>query len=415
MRILMVNYEYPPLGGGGGVIHHAIASELARRHEVTVLTSRTRGLSKEELREGVRIVRTPILGRRDLPTASLASMLSFFPSSLLAGTGLLRRGRFDLINTHFAIPSGPSAVLLARGCRLPHVLSLHGGDLYDPSKKLSPHRIALLRAVVRFVIRSADRVVAQSRNTRQNAYRYYGVNRDIDLIPHGIASPQFRQVTRAQLGLGGARFVLVTVGRLVRRKSVDHLIRALGPLRHLNAVLAIVGSGPEEEALMRCAAELGVGDRVVFMGQVEEERKWQILGAADLYVSSTLHEGFGLTYLEAMRVGLPIVSYSNGGQSDFLRQGETGALLQPGDIEGLSKTIRTLLINGEARRRMSTRCQEVAAEYSIEGCARSYEAIYEAVIAEGPVRPGAAVICPEVQPYHAVPLREQVAEGVPTP
>jgi glycosyltransferase involved in cell wall biosynthesis len=403
----MINYEYPPLGGGGGVIHRATAVELATRHEITVLTSGMSGLPREEVQDGLRILRVPVLGRRGLPTASIPSMLSFFASSLVDGGWRLRRGSFQLVHTHFAVPTGPSAVLLARALGLPHVLSIHGGDLFDPSKKLSPHRVAPLRAAVRWVLRSVDRVVAQSRNTRQNVYRYYGVNREVDLIPHGIPRPSFRPASRAELGFGDPKFLLVTVGRLVRRKGLGQLLEAVVRLRDTGTALAIVGSGPQEEELRRRAAEMGIADCVFFTGAVDEERKYQILAASDLYVSTTLHEGFGLVYLEAMQAGLPVVSYGYGGQSDFLRDGETGALVAPGDVAAFVLAARGLLQDPASRERMARRGGEVASLYSIGACARAYERLYEETLKD---LPGASrkelIVCPGVESVLGRSFRE---------
>ena len=95
----------------------------------------------------------------------------------------------DFINTHFAVPTGPAAVMLAQRNRIPHALCIHGGDIFDPSKRLSPHRTPGLRQTVRWVLRRVDRVLAASHNTAENAKRIYGVPDEIVIIPHGIKMP----------------------------------------------------------------------------------------------------------------------------------------------------------------------------------------------------------------------------------
>src|ERR1700730_567697 len=155
MRILFCNYEYPPLGGGGGVVMAALARELARRHTVTVLTSRALDLPAESLEGGVRVVRAPVFFRRELAVANFPSMMAYLPMGALRGLTLRRSGGFDVINTHFAVPTGPLGELLGWVYRIPNVLSVHGGDLYDPSKGSSPHRHAWLRMPIRRLLKRA--------------------------------------------------------------------------------------------------------------------------------------------------------------------------------------------------------------------------------------------------------------------
>jgi hypothetical protein len=117
--VLIVTYEYPPLGGGGGVIVQALAEELAKEIDVTVLTSGRAGLEETERRGRLEIVRVPVWMRRADATASLVSMLSFFPLSLRRGAALLRTRPFDLVHSSFAVPSGPSGLCLARRAGIP--------------------------------------------------------------------------------------------------------------------------------------------------------------------------------------------------------------------------------------------------------------------------------------------------------
>ena len=107
MRILFCNYEYPPLGGGGGVINALLAEELATRHEVTVLTSLGLGLPPESIVNGVRIVRVPVFFRSQQAAANVPSMLAYLPMGIAAGRRLIRASQYDVINTHFVLPTGP--------------------------------------------------------------------------------------------------------------------------------------------------------------------------------------------------------------------------------------------------------------------------------------------------------------------
>jgi len=377
--VLIVSYEYPPLGGGGGVIIEALAEQLARQIDVTVLTSGRAGLAETEKRERLEIVRVPVWMRNSEATASLPSMLSFFPLSLRRGSALLRSRPFDLVHSSFAVPSGPSGLWLARRARVPHVLTVHGGDIYDPSKRLSPHRTPGLRETVRWVVRGSDRVVAQSADTARRTREIY-VDREIDRIPLAFRPMECAPASLAALGLGASDRVLVTVGRLVARKGLGQLLRVFASIEDPALRLIVIGEGPERLALEQACAALGIAARVRFTGFVSEEQKYGFLSAADLYVSTTLHEGFGIVFLEALSRGLPVICYDEGGQIDFLDDA-VGALVPVHDEAAFGEAVRRHLADPELLRRKGLAARDRAAEFSIERFTQRYQEIYRQCLA----------------------------------
>lgn len=380
MRILFCNYEYPPLGGGGGVVMAALARQLARRHEVTVLTSRAGGLAAHSDDRGVRVVRVPVFFRRQLAVANFASMLAYLPSGFARGL-TLRRSSFDIINTHFVVPTGPLGHALARWQHVPNVLSVHGGDLFDPSKRSSPHLHAPLRAAVRWLLCAADEVIGQSWDTVRHVKEVYRVHRDVGLIPLGIERPPARvAASRQTFGLAHDAFVMVTVGRLVARKATTQLVDMLASDRLRNAHLLVVGDGPDAGAVTQRAAERGVLDRIHMLGQVSEAEKYAALTVADAFVSTSQHEGFGLVFLEAMACGLPIVCYDRGGQTDFLVSGETGFVVKLNDLGAFTHAVHAVHADIYLRRRLGQRNRQLVESYFIDSCAARYEEIFEAAI-----------------------------------
>jgi len=390
MRILFCNYEYPPLGGGGGVVMAAIARELARRHEVTVLSSQACGLPSESLEAGVRVVRVPVLFRSQLAVANFPSMAAYLPTGAWRGLQLARQKPFDLINTHFVVPTGPLGHFLARRLAVPNVLSVHGGDLYDPSKSSSPHRHALLRRAVAYLLRRADAVVAQSRDTAANVERIYGVRRTIERVPLGIERPpalaEASALTSAQrraaFGIPEKAVVLVTIGRVVARKASEQLPRMLAAVGRSDLYLLVVGDGPRLPAVRSIAAELGVADRIRFLGQVTQAEKLSALAASDLFVSTSQHEGFGLVFLEAMAFGLPVVCYDRGGQTDFLSTPATGCVVRLNDLAAFTAAVRELAASPERRAAIGRQNLAAVEEFFVDRCAERYEAIFERVLRE---------------------------------
>jgi glycosyltransferase involved in cell wall biosynthesis len=296
--------------------------------------------------------------------------------AVVRGLGL-GRGRFDLVNTHFVVPSGPAGQVLARLNGAPHVLSLHGGDLYDPSKRVSPHRHAWLRGPIRHMLKAADALIGQSRNTVQHVKDIYGVDRSVDLIPLGIERPPaVCPASRAEFGLPADAFVMTTVGRIVPRKATVQLVTALKRSALPQAHLLMVGDGPDADAVRRAAREAGVDKRVHLLGPLAEQEKYRVLAMSDVFVSSSQHEGFGLVFLEAMAIGLPIVCYDQGGQTDFLSTHETGYVIRLNDLEAFTRALVDLAHDRAERAAIGARNRKRAEQYFIDTCAARYENIF---------------------------------------
>jgi len=382
MRLLVCNFEYPPLGGGGGVVTAALVRALARRHEVTVLTSRAFDLPPVSFDGRIRVVRVPTLFRKELSVASFASMFTYLASACMRAPGLCRRAGFDAVNTHFVVPTGPVGQWIADCSRIPNVLSLHGGDLYDPSKRLSPHRHRWLRGPVKSMLRRADTVVANSTSTAAHVRNTYGVDRDVNVVPLGIERPPVvAGASRSYFGIPEDVFVAVTIGRLIPRKQTGQLVRAVARSGIANAHLLVIGDGPEAKEIGRIAGELGIAERVKLLGFVSEEDKFRALAVADVFASTSEHEGFGLVFVEALASGLPIVCYDAGGQTDFLASGENGYVIELGDETAFTAALRSLAGSVDQRRAIGVANRCKAKSYFIERCAEQYEAILERAVA----------------------------------
>ena len=378
MKILMVNYEYPPLGGGGGIAMMEVAEELAKRHSVHVLTSGAPGLEAVSRHPSVDLTvhRAAVAGRKLRATATFSSMLNFLPAGIRTGNRLAKKIQFDLINTWFAIPSGLTGGWIARKNGIPHVLTVIGGDIYDPSKWYSPHRFWPSGQGVKWAIRRADAHVAISSDIADRTRKYFKLDRPIDVIPLGIRKPVVTPATREQLGMDPAKKYIVTVGRLVRRKDYPTLIRALQSLGNDDTDLVMIGDGPELGHLQALAKELGVSERVHFRGFVDNDVKYQILSNGDVFALASLHEGFGVVYLEAMFCGLPIVAANQGGQVDILQDGVTGYLVNAGNVPEMTGAFRKLLDDAALRSKIGSDNRARAEQYTIARVTARYEEVF---------------------------------------
>jgi glycosyltransferase involved in cell wall biosynthesis len=376
LKILIINYEFPPLGGGGGVATYDLALEWEKYGRVDVLTSNFIGLDSFENVKGINIFRTKIFFRKSRDAASFISMLSFLVTGFITGFNLCKKNRYDIINTHFAVPSGPLGYILGKIFKIPNVLSLHGGDIYDPSKKLSPHKSFIFSRIVKFILNRADRIVAQSSNTRDNAVTYYKPNKEVKIIPLAFHPPEIGRKGRDSLGLDKGSFYFITIGRLVKRKSIDTVLNALSQINIKRIKFLVMGDGPEMGFLVNLTNELGLNERVKFLGYVENEDKYPYLKNSDSFILTSMHEGFGIVFMESMFVGLPIVCSNNGGQVDFLKDGENALLVDVGDVESCKKSMLRVYKEEKLRSKMCKNNKKKVKDFYGEAVAYEYIKIF---------------------------------------
>ncbi len=373
MNILIINFEYPPLGGGGGVATANIARELAKRHTVHVITTAFGSLPQEEVIHEVHVHRVWVIGRKDLPTSSLLSLVTFAPSAFMRGIRLIRQHSFDVINAQFVIPSGLPAVLLASWFRIPFVLSFIGGDLYDPSKRISPHRYSILRLLIRMIAKQANAKTAISQDTKTRAIELHGVDSNIAVIPIGLVPSHAEKISLAHYHISDNSFVCITIGRLVARKGYETLLTAWKDIP--NAQLIIIGDGPLKQKLESIITNTGLNNRVHLLGFVSEEQKQGLLRSSDLYVSAAQHEGFGIVFLEAMDAHLSIVAANDGGQKDFLEHGKNALLVPPYDAEKIAEAVQTLMQDKPMRDSMAQENARDVKQYYVEHTAKLFEEV----------------------------------------
>lgn len=383
VNILVLCHEYPPLGGGGGVGAKQYAEAWAEKgHSVTVITSRIRGLPSCETQNGVNIVRVFAAGVRRRATVPFTAMLFYCVFGVLHILfNLSRYQRYQLVNTHFALPTGLLGLVASRLLRIPNLLTIIGGDIYDPTKKTSPHRSAWLRWINSLVMNSTDALVAISSDTKKRAQQFYAIKQDIAVINYGFIppDPSLKQ-QKTRIARDGSKYTLIAVGRLVRRKGFDYLLQAMTMLP-ADVHLQIVGDGPLEAELKQLVRDNGLDGRVTFLGYKTRSEIFQYLDCADCFVLSSLHEGLGIVVQEAMYAGLPIVATRNGGQVDLVHESRNGFLVDPEDPHMLAKAIYKLYANREMATDIGINNAQDIKFYYMANNAEEYVEIFNSLLA----------------------------------
>jgi glycogen synthase len=388
MRILVLNYEYPPLGGGAAVATAALAHGLAERGVVVdVVTagaeSGTQAADEAEQRLTVYRVRSR---RTGIHQAGMADAGSYLIAALPLIRRLMRAHSYDAIHVYFSLPTGALLPFLRlRGT--PVVVSLRGSDVpgYDPHNRGLQVAHRLLAPLTRWIWRRADRVVAVCESLGQLArvtypdLRYSVVPNGVDLeLFHPAAAPR-QSPTRA--------IRCLAVARLIERKGLGDLIRGLALLERGRFQLDIVGGGADERTLRDLAVANGVAGEVRFLGPLPRAEVARRYREADLFTLPSSAEAFGNVFAEALASGLPIVSSAVGGIPDLVEHGTNGLLVKPGDIKGLAAAICYLADDPELRMGMAER-NRAKAEATLEWShvTRRYLSTYEAIQTRRPAR-----------------------------
>jgi len=381
LNLLLLNYEYPPIGGGAGNATANMARELAGLgHRVRVVTAAFAGQPQRETTDGCEVRRLPAV-RRHADHCSPLEMLSFLAGACVALPVMQRDFRADVCICFFGIPCGPAAWLLKALCGVPYVVSLRGGDVpgFQPYDLAGYHRVT--GPLIRFLWRGAAHVVANSQGLAALARKTAGPT-PIAMIPNGVDTTHFSPApvpapaASGESGWSGPARLLF-VGRVVHQKGLDVLLDALAQLAPgPEYTLDIVGDGPLRPALAEQAARLGLAERVRFSGWASRAAMPEVLRRADVFVFPSRDEGMPNAVLEAMASGLPVAATRIAGNEELVGDGETGFLVAPDDAAGLAAALGRLLADRALCRRLGAAGrQRVVKEYSWRSVAERYAAL----------------------------------------
>lgn len=383
MNILFANYEYPPLGGGGGVFTRTLARELADRgHNIYVVTTNAKLPTMEKdvnvLIRRVNCFRNTITWTPKLP------MYIFPLASFQAMNTFVKKHDIDLINAHFAIPSGISPAVISKIKRVPLVTNIMGADIHDPTKYNLQR--PLLDLIVKKVLNSSELIICPSSDMKTRAEKL--TRTPIDIIPYGIDYEKFasgikKRSTKRKLDVDDRDLIVLTVARLIPRKSFDTSLRAIKKAKKIigNLKYVIVGDGPEREKILKTVRELGLEDTVILTSRVPDTELPDYYAISDVFLMTSLHEAFGIVLLEAMASGMPVVVSDIGGMKDIVANGRNGYLCPVDDVTAFAERIEFLLTNQTENKKQGDFGKElVSKNYTYKKITDRYEEIFDRTV-----------------------------------
>ncbi len=375
--IVIFSWFYLPFIGGAELFVKAVTERLSHRYRFIVVTARMdRKLPTEEQLNGVTIRRVGTgfpVDKFIYPVPALMSALMIRP--------------VHLVHSIMVNAAALTAFLYKRFVRRPSLLTLQEGDNEEYVKQwLGP-----LFPIYPLLHRPFDRIHSISSFLEQQAVGYGAARNSITVVPNGVDTNRFSagawprdelESLRRRLDLAGKR-VVISISRLVSKNGLQDLIRAMPAVvrRHPDAVLLLVGDGPERSLLERSAKQLGIGHQVLFAGAVIHEETARHLLLAEVFARPSISEGLGSAFLEAMSCGVPVVGTPVGGIVDFLRDGETGLVCKPGDPDSVSECICRLLENEELARHVSRQGRrQVERDYRWDSVAERIGELYDELL-----------------------------------
>lgn len=384
--------------GGQNVYVKQVAENLAARgYQVDVFTRRDDALLPEIVQcgNGVRVVHVTAGPARFIRKEDLLEHMQEFTDNLVS---FCAGKNYDIVHANFWM-SGMAAVQLKRLLLVPFVITFHAlgriRRLYQHGADQFPDDRFRIEDLI---VRESDGIIAECPQDRADMVDFYGADsRKICIVPCGFDPreifPVNKMLARRRCGLPEGIPVVLQLGRIVPRKGIDTVISGFARFMRSgvpDACLAVVGGetrvpdpsrDPEIARLQELARSEGVGDQVLFTGRARRDEIKYYYSAADVFVTTPWYEPFGITPLEAMACGTPVIGANVGGVKFTVKDGVTGRLVPPRDPEAVSNALSCLLTSGELREQMGRNAVErVNKQFTWENVVQKLVGFYKRTI-----------------------------------
>jgi glycosyltransferase involved in cell wall biosynthesis len=371
----MLNYEFPPIGGGAANAHLCLLKQYAENSDlhVDVLTSAPKpGFVTEKFSENITIYRVG-LHKKSLHFWRKGEVIEWLIKAKSRYHRLLRGNDYDLVHAFFGFPTGWLCYRTSN--KLPYIISLRGSDVPGEHARLKLD-YKILGPAFKAIWKKAAGLVACSEGLRNRALRFLP-NVEIDVIPNGV---DFVQYHPAENPKKTDKLRLITVGRLSPTKRVNMLIDAIKILmsRGYKIQFTIVGGGSAEGKLKQLILKNNLDSCIEMTGRVEHEKMPQLYRDSDLYVSASMQEGMSNSMLEALACGLPIITTRCEGLDELIKG--NGVIIEKADAISIVNAVIELANDSNIMERMSIAARSQAQRFSWGSIADKYLNQYERIL-----------------------------------
>ena len=367
----MLNYEFPPLGGGAANACYYLLKEIAKEKnlQIDLITSSISTFKKEKLSQNINIYYLDIgKNKSKLHFQTNKDLLIYSCKAYFLAKKLIKKNKYKLIHAWFGIPCGLIAMLL----RKPYIVSLRGSDVPFYNPRFYWLDKLCFKYLSKIIWLKSRAVIANSQSLKKLALKT-SPNQKILIIPNGVDTNFFKPISKIK-----KNNIILFVGRLIKRKGLIYLIKAFSALNKKykkNYQLWFVGKGPEKEKLFFFAKKSNIISQVKFLGIKTKEELVSIYNQAKIFILPSLNEGMSNALLEAMACGLPIIT-TRTGDAEKLVSHKNGLIIKKKDVYDIEISLTKLCFQSDILTKMAKDARKKALKLSWKKSTKKYIQIY---------------------------------------
>lgn len=368
----MITPYFAPELAGAELYAFEVSKYLVRKdHEVRVVTKHLGNLQSFEVLNGIAVHRV-----RALDFYKLRS-LTALPFMIYKTWQLARE--CDLIHAHITYPGGMIAYLIKKMKNTPYIITSQGDELLDyPELK----ELKYIKMLLKIALKNADHIHCISRALKESLVKHFDVpGEKITIIPNGVDLKKFNPAKKKRYD---ADFVFANVSRLVPKNNVRITIKAfkkvLDQFQNKKIKYIIIGDGEERKKLERLTRDLGLEENITFVGWIEHEELPPLIAGSDAFIRTSITEGLGVAFLEAMACGVPVIASKVQGILDIVKHEYNGLLVDPKNVNDIVSKMVLLVENEKLRDTLRKNGLELVKSYDWEEVCRNTEDIYKKVL-----------------------------------